>query len=225
MNEGLASQTIKAIDTYTINEVGIPSMVLMERAALAITEELLKNDSGSAASYAVICGTGNNGGDGLAIGRILHQAGKTVDIYLVGNVEKASDECRKQLRIAKNLGLSIEFFDESAEAFHADVVLDALFGIGLDRDVEEPHKIAIERINRSHGQIVAVDVPSGLSADTGGALGTAVKADTTLTIGFMKKGFTAKEAKAYIGELKVMAIGYPDSSLLKDIIKKEQAND
>ncbi|SFC72757.1 yjeF N-terminal region [Alkalibacterium subtropicum] len=225
MNEGLASQTIKAIDAYTINEIGIPSMVLMERAALAIADELLDHTSISAASYAVVCGTGNNGGDGLAIGRMLHQAGKTVKIYLVGNVDKASDECRKQLRIAKNLGLTIDFLEEGAESFSEDVVLDALFGIGLDRDVEEPHKTAIDKINRSHGYVVAVDVPSGISADTGKAMGTAVIADSTLTIGFMKTGFNVKEAQAFIGKLKVMAIGYPERSLLKGLIKEELTND
>jgi len=92
MDDKLASSTIKAIDEYTINEIGIPSMVLMERAALAITEKLLENSERSKKTYAVVCGTGNNGGDGLAVGRILHQAGKKVTLFLVGSRESGSAE-------------------------------------------------------------------------------------------------------------------------------------
>lgn len=224
MNKGLASHTIKAIDTFTINEIGIPSMVLMERAALAITQELLAADNASDISYDIVCGTGNNGGDGLAIGRMLHQAGNSVRIYLVGNVDSSSDEFRKQLNIAENLGLLILPFNEAGETFDADRVLDAVFGIGLNRDVEEPHRTAIDRINRSKGQIIAVDVPSGLSADTGEPMGIAVEAEVTYTIGFIKKGFEYKGSDRFLGEVNVLAIGYPSASLLEDIVKEEKRN-
>ena len=226
INNGLTSQTIKAIDDYTINEIGIPSMVLMERAALSITQKLLSKNGDSDNSYAIVCGTGNNGGDGLAVGRMLHQADKTVRIYLVGNTDKASEGFTKQLQIAQNLGLAIQTLDtDPSEPIRGDIVLDALFGIGLSRNVKGPYKTAIEKINRFEGLIIAVDVPSGLSANTGRPMGIAVKADATYTIGFMKKGFEQEDAADYTRELYLLDIGYPNDTLLRNIIEEEEAND
>lgn len=225
MIEGLSSHTIKAIDHFTINEIGMPSMVLMERAALAIVEELLKGETKETLTYDIVCGIGNNGGDGIAVGRLLHQAGKAVTIYLVGDTEHASDECRQQLTIADNLKMTIKAFALTSDSFNGDVVIDALFGIGLSRDVEDPYKQAIDCINKSKGKIAAIDVPSGLSADAGEVLGQAVKAEDTYTIGFMKKGFKKANAQTYTGNIKVLDIGYPADFILEKIINKEETHD
>ncbi|MER2064216.1 MAG: NAD(P)H-hydrate epimerase [Alkalibacterium sp.] len=226
INNGLTSQTIKAIDDYTINKIGIPSMVLMERAALSITQKLLSKNGYSYKTYAIVCGTGNNGGDGLAVGRMLHQADKTVRIYLVGNTDKASEGFTKQLRIAHNLGLDIQTLDtDLSEPIRGDIVLDALFGIGLSRNVEGPYKTAIEKMGHFEGPIIAVDVPSGLSANTGRPMGNAVKADVTYTIGFMKKGFEYEDSATFTGELTVLDIGYPNDSLLAEIFEEDEIND
>ena len=219
MSKGLTSQQIKAIDEYTIDDIGLPSMVLMERAALAITQKLLESDRKSEFSYDIVCGMGNNGADGLAIGRLLHQAGRTVTLYLVGDIDKASAEFKRQIFIVQNLAVPIFSFDEVHGAYNADVILDALFGIGLNRNVEEPNKTAIEKINQSDGRIIAVDVPSGLSADTGRPMGTAVEADITYTIGFNKIGFEQEASAGYVGALFILDIGYPNARLLQHIIQ------
>ena len=113
-------------------------------------------------------------------------------------------------------------FDADTQSFEEDVVIDAIFGIGLSREVEEPHKTAIDSINRSAGEIIAVDVPSGLSADTGEVFGSAVRADITYTIGFMKKGFDRSDGVKYTGKVNRVSIGYPKDSLLENVIRKEQ---
>ncbi|OJF92645.1 NAD(P)H-hydrate epimerase [Alkalibacterium sp. 20] len=224
MIDGLSSQTIKAIDTFTIDTIGIPSMVLMERAALAVVEKILADETDELKSYGIVCGTGNNGADGLAIGRLLVQTGKTVTLYVVGDTQRASKEFKQQLKIVKNLNLDIKTFDTVATEFEGDVVIDALFGIGLDRNVEGSYRLAITSINASKGKIIALDVPSGLSANTGQVLGIAVEAEETYTIGFMKKGFGHKGAKSYTGTVTVLDIGYPAPHFFEDIIKKEQTN-
>lgn len=225
MENGLSSETIKAIDEYTINNIGIPSMVLMERAALAITEQLLNSVTDERLAFGIVCGTGNNGGDGLAIGRLLKQSGRTVMLYLVGDTESGSDEYRQQLKIVENLNIPHKIFDASMEDFKEDIIIDALFGIGLNRTIEEPYKKPIQCINKSKGTIAAIDVPSGLSADTGEIYGTAVEADQTYTIGFTKKGFNFLDAQKHTGEIHIVSIGYPELNLLEDILKKEETND
>ncbi|MFO8069930.1 MAG: NAD(P)H-hydrate epimerase [Alkalibacterium sp.] len=224
MIDGLSSQTIKAIDSFTIDTIGIPSMVLMERAALAVAEKILADEADEMTSYAIVCGTGNNGADGLAIGRLLFQAGKSVTLYVVGDTENGSKEFKQQLKIVKNLNIDIESFAAGATDFKGDVVIDALFGIGLNRNVEDPHRRAIKSINESKGKIIALDVPSGLSANTGEVLGVAVEAEETYTIGFMKKGFGHEHAQSYTGEITILDIGYPAPHFFEDIIKKEQTN-
>ena len=103
MNKGLSAKQIKAIDQYTIESIGMPSLVLMERAALASAEAIMVDFDFKSAF--ILCGTGNNGGDGIAVGRLLHQAGKSVTLCIVGNLEHASEETTVQLRIAKNLNV------------------------------------------------------------------------------------------------------------------------
>lgn len=225
MIQGLTSQTIKRIDTFTIDTIGIPSMVLMERAALAFTGKLLENVTREATDYAVVCGTGNNGGDGLAVGRLLHQAGKEVTFYLVGDLDSGSIEFKQQLKIVNNIELTVKTFHEGMKNFKEKVIVDALFGIGLNRAVEAPYKQAIKSINGSKGRVIALDLPSGLSADTGESFGTVVEAEETYTIGFMKKGFGNEDSRMYTGDISILDIGYPESRFFEDIIKEEQNND
>lgn len=225
MTSGLTSETIKRIDEFTISVIGIPSMVLMERAALAFTEKLLENEPAEETDYAVVCGTGNNGGDGLAVGRLLHQAGKEVTLYIVGDPEKSSQEFTQQWTIVKNLKVKTKRNVKEWTPFKEGIIIDALFGIGLNRPVEHPHKQVIDCINKSDGRVIALDIPSGLSADTGEPLGVSVVAEKTCTIGFWKKGFGNKGSGMYTGDISILNIGYPDRRFLEDIIKEEQNND
>lgn len=223
MKKGLSAKQIKAIDQYTIESIGMPSLVLMERAALATVEAML-NDFEFNSTY-ILCGTGNNGGDGIAVGRLLHQAGKTVTIFIVGDPERASEETRIQLKIARKLNVPCVYSLEDSWPDDSDtLIIDALFGIGLDREVEDPYLEVIRRVNDEGYRTVAIDVPSGLSADTGSVLGDAIKADKTYSIGFWKIGFSKEESSAYTGEIKLLDIGYPPLSELAHIIDQEENN-
>ncbi|EXJ22634.1 NAD(P)HX epimerase [Alkalibacterium sp. AK22] len=215
----LSASEIKAIDRYTIEEIGIPSMVLMERAALAITAKLSEYYPKKA--FLIYCGTGNNGGDGLAVARLLYQAGRHVAVNLVGDFSFATEEEQTQLTIIRNLKVP-EKEDGLASTEAGDwIIVDAIFGIGLNRAVAGSYLEAIQCINASGAEIVALDIPSGLEADTGQVFSEAVKANRTFTIGFYKKGFEHAKAVEWTGDVEELDIGYPRESLLLEALNKE----
>lgn len=205
----LTVQQMKEIDRHAIEEVGIPSMVLMERAALSMVEELLQTDL---QSFLVVCGTGNNGGDGVAVARMLHLKGREVTLLVIGKESKYSEETKQQIHIAKNSGLTPSRSMEKINFSSYDGIVDALFGVGLNRAIEGMPLTAVNRINEASGIVWAVDIASGISADTGEVLGEAVKADKTVTFGWKKVGMSIKEGATYSGQVYVKDIGYPEVS-------------
>ena len=209
---------MKAIDQYTIEKIGIPSMVLMERAALHV-QECVERKVQKKQSIAVICGIGNNGADGVAAGRMLFLKGYKITIYLVGNLSKASVEMKHQLKIARNIGVPI-FSKTMPDSSRYEVFIDALFGVGLNKPVEGDYLNWIHLINQSKGLVFAVDIPSGLSATNGKVLGAAVHADYTITFGLMKYGLTTEEGRPYAGEVVIGDIGYPEKVVRQILIKK-----
>jgi len=219
------SAQMKAIDDYTIEKVGIPAIVLMERAALSVAdrvksvkEKLLVSASGSHVAKCgnkqdrilAVCGTGNNGADGIAAARILSLRGYEADILLVGEEEKASVMAKQQFAIARNLGISIYNNIEIAEY---TIIIDAIFGIGLSREVAGIYKDIIEEINSDKHIVFSVDIPSGLSADTAKPMGTAIKADYTITFGLNKIGLLLYPGCEYAGEVTVADIGFPKKAV------------
>lgn len=211
----LKSEEMQTYDGDTINRIGIPSMVLMERAALSVAEELSKQMGNASKRVLVVAGMGNNGGDGLAVGRLLALKGDRVSFYLEGNQDKMTAETITQMSILKNLGFSTQSKLEDAEY---DMVVDALFGIGLSRTVEGAYARTIERINyygRHGAYICAVDIPSGICGDTGKVMGCAVRADITVTFGFAKRGHLLYPGKEYSGKLAVKDIGITESSFVE----------
>lgn len=211
----LKADEMKRCDEDTINRIGVPSMVLMERAALSVAFHLLKKTGGKPGKVLVAAGTGNNGGDGLAIGRLLALKGYKVTFFLAGNPDKMTQETADQLKILENLGFSTQSKLEDAEY---DMVIDALFGIGLSREIEGAYADLIAKINRFGRQgayICAVDIPSGICADTGKVLGCAVKADLTVTFAFAKRGHLLYPGKEYSGKLVVEDIGITAHSFIR----------
>lgn len=207
----LTSQEMKTYDKNTIEQIGIPSLVLMERAALA-TVECMNEFMPYAKTVLIMAGTGNNGGDGLAIGRLLAFQGLTVDFLLVGEPEKMSEETKVQMKILHNLKFPLQ---SNFEAKEYDIVVDALFGIGLSREVAGIYKEAIDNINnlkQKGATVCAVDIPSGICADNGQVLGTAVYADLTATFAFAKRGHLLYAGKEHIGRLFVKDIGITEHS-------------
>ncbi|WP_252247332.1 NAD(P)H-hydrate dehydratase [Clostridium sp. ZBS4] len=221
--EIMSSEKCKLIDKLTINEIGIPSIVLMENAAISIYKEIYNIGD----SFLVICGQGNNGGDGLAIARHLSNNGKKVKVYIVTVNENYSEDFKLNLKILTNIE-NIEIkkikseididttFVNDIKKF--DVVVDAIFGVGLNRDLKGLFKTTINEINVNSNIIVSVDVPSGLDCDKGVPKGISIKANYTYTFEVIKKGFLSYKAIEYLGNVKVVNIGIPQK------IKKQNSD-
>jgi NAD(P)H-hydrate epimerase len=206
------SDEMKAIDKYTIEKIGIPGVVLMERAALAVANAVkiyIESDTSPPGKTRIlaVCGTGNNGADAVAAARILYMQGFAVDILLTGSQSKTSELFRQQLSIAQNLGISI---DNNIDWNEYTIIIDGVFGIGLNKEVKDNYKEVIGCINNGNYTVFAVDIPSGLSADTGKPLSIAVKADYTITFGFYKTGHLLYPGPQYTGEVIIADIGFSD---------------
>lgn len=206
----LNSKEMKAADDYTIRHFMVDGLVLMERAALSVVD-YIDEKAIDATNVIVVCGVGNNGGDGLAVARLLLLKGIAVKAIIVGDKAKFTDSCKRQyetfLAYGGRVSSAISDLDD------ATLIIDALFGVGLTRSVEGSYKEVIEYINKCKAYKLAVDIPSGLSADDGAILGAAVMATATITFGFAKIGHFLKEGIKYCGELKICDIGISRHSL------------
>lgn len=201
----LTASEMKACDKLASEKYHIDPMILMERAALE-TAKLLVERYGTDILVGIVAGTGNNGGDGIAIARILHEYGVRAEINLVGEMDKCSPQTVKQLEIVKELGIPVQYVMDHPLY---DVIVDAIFGIGLSREIQGGEKEAIDLINESNARVVSVDIPSGIHADSGAVMGNAVKADITVTYGFKKLGQLLYPGAQYVGELVCVPIGIP----------------
>lgn len=201
------AREMKRYDAETVSHFGIPSMVLMERAALVTVEEIL-NSGADLSNVAVFCGSGNNGGDGIAIARMLFLNKLKVKILMVGSEKSYSEQTKQQLKIAVKYKVPIEYIegDEIAGTTYTTII-DAMFGIGLSRNIEGRYAKILEEINTSLATKIAVDIPSGICADTGKVMGCAVKADFTVTFAFYKTGLLLYPGAEYAGKVIKRDIG------------------
>lgn len=216
MERIISGTDIKKVDEYTINEVGIPSLVLMERAAKSVAD-LIEETTDKNSEVIAIAGTGNNGADGVAVCRMLYIDGYNTCIYIMGNIDKATQEFKTQIEIAQKVGIEIKDASRLTrdEMDKKHVIVDSIFGVGLSRNVEGDYKKLIEAINQSKAKVYAVDIPSGLNADTGKVMGVAVKADYTVCFGGLKLGTVLYPGADYCGKLSFDNIGFPDISYKK----------
>lgn len=205
----LTAAEMKKCDETASLTYGIQSLVLMERAALE-TVRVILDRYGSDIYVGVVAGCGNNGGDGVAIARILKEYGVGAEIHLIGDMKKCSAETRQQLDTAKSLGIPVHF---GLDNTLYDVMIDAILGIGLTREVEGPYREAIIAMNESKAKIIAVDMPSGINSDNGRIMGVAVKADLTVTYAFRKLGQVLYPGTQYTGEVVCVPIGIPQEAL------------
>ena len=213
------AQQMRDMDRVAIHERGIPSVELMETAARAVADAALelaaKHRKAEMPGRAVcFCGAGNNGGDGVCTARLLLEAGLEVRAILVGKREKMTPDCREMERRLEALGGKLEDFAPNSPEFalwclEADVMVDALFGIGLNTELRGNARTAVQMMNTCDIPVVAVDIPSGVEADTGKVLGDAVQADVTVTFSLPKVGQFLGEGGLRTGELKVADIGIP----------------
>ena len=205
---------MKELDRMAIAERGIPSADLMERAARALTRTALETAGERPRRAVCFCGPGNNGGDGIACARLLREAGLEVRCVLVGDREKLTPDARTMEARLAAAGGRLEPFAPDDPAFaawclEADVMVDALFGIGLSRPVEGEALIAVHMMNTCDIPVVSADLPSGVETDTGRVLGAAVEAAATVTFTLPKAGHYVGKGGLCTGKLTVADIGIP----------------
>lgn len=208
------SNLTKNMDNACVAELEIPLIVMMENAVNAAMKNM---DIDKNNSYTVVCGVGNNGGDGLGIARKLYILGKRVDVFLVGKKEKLTDCSSINFKILENMGVNLTFInDENISVLeeslkNTDVCVDAIFGTGLKRDVTGIFAEVIGFMNRFSKKIYSIDISSGLDSDTGEVRGVATRSYKTISFEFYKRGFLNYKADDYTGEIVVEDIGIPKS--------------
>lgn len=203
------AKQMQEIDEFTIDQVGIPAMVLMENAAREVVQVVLEKITKRDRVIAV-CGTGNNGGDGIAVARILKHMGYQADIWMTGEEKKVTEQTKLQLKIARHCGVNIF---NNIKLNEYTIVIDAIFGVGLTRPVQGAFETIITEINKSSKTVYSVDLPSGISADTGKIMNVAVKADYTITFGLGKIGLILYPGCEYAGSVTIADIGFPDKAI------------
>ncbi|MEF3254175.1 MAG: NAD(P)H-hydrate dehydratase [Deferribacterales bacterium] len=206
--EILTAEQMSLADKLTIENLHIPSIVLMENAAIASTD-IIVNLFDRSKKIAIIVGSGNNGGDGLAIGRHLFNKGYDIKIFLVESTEKFSHDAKINYDIIKKFPIKIEDYT-CFNPLDFDVIIDAIFGTGLNRPLFGKYAEIVDKINGSNRTIIAVDIPSGLSGNTNNILGINIKADFTITFCRKKIPHILYPAKAYCGKIFRVDISIPN---------------
>ncbi len=217
VNEGAAhictAAQMHAVDAAAAETAKIPGIVLMENAALACVAELSKSFDFRKTSFAVFCGRGNNGGDGLAIARHLFNKGAEVYVYLTSGTEFSGDALTNY-EIVRALGIAVIEIENPALLKNfvksADCVVDAILGTGMRGAARGGAEAAIKAINEYARYVLSVDMPSGADSDSGEVLGAAVKADKTVTFAAYKRGMFLYPAADYCGEKVLADISVPE---------------
>lgn len=199
---------MRLLDQYTMKEIGLPGVVLMENAGAAVVKEVMQDFPDRKTKIAVVAGSGNNGGDGFVIARRLFDFG--YDVMLICCVEEKDikGDAKVHYEVYKNRKLPI-VNAKDAQIESTDVIIDALLGTGLTGEVREPFYSLIGKVNSADKYVYAVDIPSGVNANTGEVLSTAVQADKTITFVLPKKGFYLLQGPQYIGEVICADISVP----------------
>lgn len=213
-----SSDEMRKLDQQAIEGLGIPGIVLMENAGRGVAEAILRRFPAEAErGTCILIGPGNNGGDGFVTARHLYQAGRRVELVLLHPGDRFKGDALANYKIARALGLPMLEVLREEEAERAKgtlkdcgLVVDALFGTGLKREVTGRFARVIDMANESGLPVVSVDIPSGLCADTGRPLGACVKADLTVTMALAKIGHATMPGAGFTGRLEVVDIGIPD---------------
>ncbi|MBK7142379.1 MAG: NAD(P)H-hydrate dehydratase [bacterium] len=209
---------MRAIDRETIDKYGIPGATLMETAGRGISDYILTNlITGDHHSVAIFCGKGNNGGDGLVVARYLLEAEIPVTVYMLGATAAMTEDARLNYDRALRVGVpmqEVSSLAELPETLSADIIVDAIFGTGFTGTPNGVAALAIDYINRqgeTGREVVAVDLPSGLNADTGLFEGSVVRATQTCTLGLPKYGLYLSPGRELAGrQVAIIPIGIPD---------------
>jgi NAD(P)H-hydrate epimerase len=206
----LTRDQVRSIDRRATEEYHVPGIVLMENASRGVADAAERFFLPRASRVLILCGGGNNGGDGLAAARHLHNRGHAVTIGLLTDPARYKGDAKTNWDIVQAMRLPSSAFDAAAiRATHADLILDAVFGTGLTDAPRDPFPQIVNAIQDHGAPILAIDLPSGLDCDTGRPPGACVRATRTVTFVAEKVGFANPEARQYTGEITVADIGCP----------------
>ena len=213
LNKVFRTAQLAAIDKYTIEHEPVSSLDLMERAAGIWTDRFLKIFT-EVAGVVVIAGNGNNGGDGYAIARLLNRRGVPVRVFRIAGTQDRSPDCEANYRRWLTRG-KVEELKQADDLVlqKGEIVIDAIFGSGLNRPVTGLAARIIKQMNASVNRVVAVDIPSGIHSGTGAVMGIALKADETVAFGWEKIGTAVYPGRDYAGNVTVADIGFPEEAL------------
>ncbi len=214
--KALTREQSRDVDRLAIQELGIPGIVLMENAGRGVADVLMSREP-QPHGVLILCGRGNNGGDGFVIARHLRIRGVRVQVVLLAPRAEFTGDAKTNFEILRPIQVPIadlyaaKDLSAALDALRAgtDWIVDAMLGTGAIGEPREPYHTAIEWLNRQAARKLAVDLPSGLNCDTGEPSSATVRADVTCTFHAPKVGFTAPQAQAFLGELQVVSIGIP----------------
>ena len=217
----MSKKQVRSVDSWAINDLGIPGVVLMENAGRGVSQ-LIESIIGTQAAVGIVCGAGNNGGDGYVIARHLLNSGYNVRVMILSDKDKIKGDAGINLSVLEKITNDISYclpndpstLGKISEFLHGcDILVDAIFGTGLQGQLRPGFETVIESLNQSKVQILAVDIPSGLDCDSGQPLGASIRARWTATFVANKLGFLYPDSKKYTGQVYVVPIGVlPDSS-------------
>ena len=219
VDKSYSVKQLNDLDRRASEIYGIPGIVLMENAGLRVAD-FIRYASGEIKGprILVVCGRGNNGGDGFVVARHLINNGYVVSVFVLAKKEDIYSDAAINLAILEKMKAKVHFNSRHSassqkffkrEIIRCNLIVDAIFGTGLARAIAGPLKSYVALINDSAKPIISIDVPSGLDADKGKVLGAAVKAKYTLTMAAAKKGFFVDQGPKHIGELYIVDIGLP----------------
>jgi len=221
----LKSEDVKRIDKYAVEKLNMPEIMLMENAGIG----LVKNVRDDRDNILIVCGKGNNGGDGLVLARQLLSRGNEPEVFIFGSEDQLKGSVKVNYDILNKMNCRINFLKKeiNLEYFKltldkSNLVVDAVFGIGLNREIEGMYKNVINIINNSEKEILAVDTPSGFNCSTGEIFKTCIKAKKTVTFTGEKFGFKNKEASKYTGEIVIEQISIPVKIVEKILENKHE---
>lgn len=212
----LGTNEARALDRRAMEEYGLAEAVLMENAGSALVRLTQADADFAGADVLIVCGTGNNGGDGFVAARYAAEEGADVTVLLIGNAEHMGEAARAYRHAAEMAGIPVIEISAASEALpylaEADIVIDALIGTGLASAVTGEKARLIEMMNDADAFVISADVPSGMNADTGRVMGAAVMADATVALGSLKRGHLLSPGFERCGKVYVSSIGIPETA-------------
>jgi NAD(P)H-hydrate epimerase len=218
MLRAFSSAEIRLLDQAAVTELGIPSLLLMENAARGVCDRI--QQAGIWQSILILAGPGNNGGDGLAVARLLAARGIDATVHLIRNGKSLSEDAAQNLRFLNKCGIAVndpgmeDVVQLIARLSDQDLIVDAMLGTGTRGQLRSPFAEIAEAINASRAMVLAVDIPTGFDCDSGVVIGPCVKADWTVTFVALKNGFLRDSSPDYTGVIWISDIGVPEKWLM-----------